>query len=79
MEPGKANTSRPCSKAMRAVIKDPLRKAASTTNIPKDKPLMIRFRLGKLAACGGERVGNSETMEPPWLTMASANARCRFG
>ena len=36
-EPGTANTSRPCSSAMRAVISEPERRAASTTTTPSDK------------------------------------------
>ena len=37
-EPGTANTSRPCSSAMRAVISEPERRAASITTTPSDKP-----------------------------------------
>ena len=46
-EPGTANTSRPCSNASFAVIKEPLSVAASPTNTPNDSPLMIRFLRGK--------------------------------
>jgi len=45
--PGTANTSLPSSRAKSAVIKEPLRSAASTTTTPRDKPLIIRFRAGK--------------------------------
>lgn len=46
-EPGTAKTSRPCSNASFAVISDPLLTAASATTTPTDRPLMIRFLLGK--------------------------------
>ena len=36
--PGTASTSRPCSSAVRAVISEPLRSAASTTTTASDKP-----------------------------------------
>jgi len=58
MEPGIANTSRPCSAASRAVMSEPEAGAASTTSVPRDKPAMMRLRCGKLGASGGvpERV-----------------------
>ena len=43
MEPGIANTSRPCSAASLAVISDPLRRAASTTIVPR---LMALWKQG---------------------------------
>jgi hypothetical protein len=46
-EPGTAKTSRPCSAAKRAVIKDPERRAASTITLPCARPAMIRLRRGK--------------------------------
>ena len=51
-EPGTANTSRPSSWAMRAVIRLPERRAASTTTTPSDRPAMMRLRRGKCRACG---------------------------
>ena len=48
IDPGIANTSRPCSSASLAVIKEPDASAASTTRQPLDKPLMILLRRGKL-------------------------------
>ncbi len=55
-----ANTSRPCSLAKRAVIKEPEARAASTTKVPHDRPAMDRgCVLGKLAASGGVPKGNS--------------------
>ena len=54
MEPGMANTSRPCSRAARAVIREPERSAASTTRVPRLRPLIMRLRRGKLV---GQRGG----------------------
>ena len=51
-EPGTANTSRPCSAAMRAVISDPERRAASTTTTPSEVPEISRLRRGKSRARG---------------------------
>ncbi len=48
-EPGTAITSRPASAAIRAVISDPERGAASTTTVPSASPAMIRLREGKKA------------------------------
>jgi len=45
--PGTAKTSRPCSSASLAVMSDPLRGAASTTTVPRQIPLISRFRTGK--------------------------------
>ena len=58
--PGKANTSRFWSKALRAVIMAPLFFPASMINTPFDRPLIIRFRLGKLTASGFVPGINSE-------------------
>ena len=38
----------------RAVISEPLRRAASTTKVPRLKPAMMRLRCGKLRASRGE-------------------------
>ena len=46
-DPGIAMASRPCSSAWRAVIRDPLRRPASTTTTPTDSPLIRRLRRGK--------------------------------
>jgi len=51
--PCTAKTSRPCSRAMEAVIKEPLFIVASTTITPLLKPLMRRFRMGKFFGSGG--------------------------
>ena len=59
-----ASTSRPMSAAHRAVIRDPEASAASTTSVPCDKPAMIRFRFGKLAAVGEVPSGNSLISSP---------------
>ena len=57
-----ANTSRPCSPAMRAVISVPERRAASTTTTPIDKPEMMRLRRGKSWPRGWNPGGISLTM-----------------
>jgi hypothetical protein len=57
IEPGTANTSRPCSAAMRAVISEPLRLVASTITVPRARPEITRLRIGKFsasAACRAE-------------------------
>ncbi len=45
--PGTAKTSRFCSPASLAVMRDPDRSVASTTTTPREEPEMIRFRRGK--------------------------------
>ena len=62
--PGTANTSRPWSRAWRAVIRAPLFNPASTTTTARDSPLMTRLRAGKLPARGGVPRGNSLTTAP---------------
>ena len=64
IEPGIANTSRPCSAASRAVISDPLCSAASTTSVPTDRPLMIRLRRGKCCLAAAARRSASPTPAP---------------
>ena len=48
-EPGTAKTSRPCSSAIRAVISEPERCAASTMTTPSASPEISRLRRGKVA------------------------------
>ena len=62
--PGTAKTSRPCSRAKRAVISDPLLSAASTTTTPSARPLIMRFLDGKLPGDGGAPGGNSVRSAP---------------
>ena len=62
--PGTAKTTRPCSAASRAVISEPLRRAASTTSTPSASPEMMRFRVGKLPPSTVVRMGSSETSAP---------------
>ena len=38
--------------------------SASTTNTPRDKPLMIRLRRGKFSRNGGDESGNSLSTAP---------------
>ncbi len=47
IDPGSANTSRPCSPASRAVMSDPDDSVASTTSTPRARPLTRRLRRGK--------------------------------
>jgi hypothetical protein len=72
IEPGMANTSRPCSAARRAVISEPLRTAASTTSVPSAKPLMMRLRRGKFACNAGVPSGNSLTSAPRFAIAAAS-------
>ena len=56
-----ANTSRPCSSAMRAVMSEPLCTDASTTRQPRLSPLMMRLRRGKVRRkrrCAQRKFGN---------------------
>ncbi len=76
--PGMANTSRPCSPARRAVTSEPLCLAASTTSVPRLRPLMMRLRRGVLPARRPWSGGNSET-SAPLAAILSASARCREG
>ena len=62
--PGTANTSRPCSAAMRAVISVPDRRAASTMTTPSETPEMMRLRRGKSLARGTKPGGCSLTRQP---------------
>ena len=62
----------------RAVIREPLRWAASTTRVPRLKPLMSRLRRGKWPRFGGVPGGNSVTSAPcSWI--CSARRRWRAG
>ena len=67
--PGTANTSRFCSKAWEAVIREPLSVVASTITTPRERPLMILFLLGKFFPSGREERENSE-ITAPWLMMS---------
>lgn len=62
--PGTANTSRPCSSAVDAVISAPLRSGASTTTAAKLRPLRMRLRTGKWDAMGSVPGGYSESSTP---------------
>ena len=78
MDPGTANTSRPWSAARRAVTREPLRSAASTTRTPSESPLMIRLRHGKFQGIGAVSKGNSDT-SAPCPAMRSARERWPAG
>ena len=64
MGPGTAMTSRPWSSAVPAVIRAPEPAAASTTSVTRARPLMSRFRRGKLPAWGRSPGGNSLRSRP---------------
>ena len=51
---------------------EPLISPASTTKVPKDSPLIIRLRLGKLIFSGLVKSGNSERTAP-FFCIISAN------
>ncbi len=63
--PGTANTSRPCSAALRAVISEPLSSAPSVTTTPLDNPLTIRFLAGNIPLLGRSPKGISDMTAPP--------------
>ena len=63
-EPGTAKTSRPCSPASRAVIREPDRRAASTMMTPIERPEINRLRRGKSWARGSHPSGISEMAAP---------------
>ena len=62
--PGTAMTSRPWSKARRAVPRLPERRAASTTTVAAQIPVIMRLRRGKSRACARYPGGRSETRRP---------------
>ena len=61
---GTANTSRPWSSAIPAVIIAPPPGGVSMTSVASDIPLTIRLRRGKFAASGFEPKGSSESTAP---------------
>jgi hypothetical protein len=77
-EPGTANTSRPCSAAIRAVISDPERMAASTTTTPSAAPEISRLRRGKSRARGTCPSGISE-IAAPVSSNAASRSSCSGG
>ena len=68
MGPGTANTSRPCSRAVPAVMRAPLRAGASTTRVATHRPDMMRLRTGKCFASGEVPGGYSLTSAPAAAT-----------
>ena len=76
--PGTAMTSRPWSSAVPAVISAPEPTAASTTTVTRARPLMSRFRRGKLPAWGRSPGGNSVSSSPSAATR-SYSARLAAG
>ena len=57
--------------SLRAGLSEPLWRAASTTSVPRHRPLIIRLRRAKLALIGGEPGGYSLT-SAPWAAMRAA-------
>ena len=64
IDPGIANTSRPASAARRAVMSEPDRTAASTTSVPRARPAMMRFLIGKFSGSAVVPIANSLTTSP---------------
>src|SRR5206468_1832567 len=64
IRPGTAKVSRPRSPANPAVIKAPLRSAASTTTTPSASPASVRLRAGKWPASAGMPGGNCDRIAP---------------
>jgi len=62
--PGMAKTSRLCSRANLAVIRAPELSPASITRVPRLRPEMIRFLIGKLCLRGSVPIGYSEMRRP---------------
>ena len=59
-------------------MSEPLSSAASTTTVPRARPLINRLRRGKWKASGGAPHGNSLT-SAPWRTISSASRVCQEG
>ena len=76
---GTAITSRPCSRAMRAVMSEPLLVDASTTTTPRQRPLTIRLRAGKWCLRAGSRGAYSVANAPPAATISVASGSCERG
>jgi len=68
--PEQQKTSRPCSPANLAVIKEPDLSAPSVTNVPNDIPEIILLRAGKLPLETLNPGGYSETTTPPLLIIS---------
>ncbi len=77
--PGTRNRPRPCSSAHAAVVSAPLRAPASTTTVASARPLMMRFRRGKVPRLGAVSGANSLTTAPPPATIARARPRFAAG
>ena len=66
--PGTAKASRPWSRARRMVIRVPLCSSASTAATPRDRPLIIRLRMGKCSPLFSVPGGYSEMRAPAAAT-----------
>lgn len=69
MGPGMTQTSLSCSRASRAVIREPEYSAAWISRITLHSPEMMRLRAGKLPLKAVVPGGYSEIMAPPSLIM----------
>ena len=76
--PGTANTSRPCSAAVRAVIRVPERRAASTISTPSAMPETMRLRRGKSWA-RGTKPGAFSLTGSPRSPILACNSACSGG
>jgi hypothetical protein len=62
--PGTTPTGRPTSAAVRAVLREPDRRPASTTTVPREIVAMIRFLRRNRGRVGADPGGTSATTDP---------------
>ena len=77
--PGTAKTSRLASKACLAVIKAPPSILDSITNVPNDKPAIIRFLAGKFCLKASVPAGYSESIRLSFFNISMANGSFILG
>src|SRR3546814_16520511 len=75
-DPGTANTLRPWSRARRAVISEPERRAASTTTVATASPAMMWLRDRKFRVSGVVPTGISATTVAASATQRGKSACC---
>ncbi len=75
--PGTAMTTRPSSSAREAVDTAPLRRAASTTTVPRVSAAITRFRARKRCLSGWLPGGSSETTSPESAILHSSASWAR--
>ena len=76
--PGTAMSGRPKLMACRAVLRVPLRTAASMITVPWPRAAMIRFLSRKWDRAGLVPGGHS-LITAPWVAIASSRVRCAAG